>query len=420
MNIPYTSSIALEAVSKGDVHLKEVFDDLFSDLKVDSRFVNAVNKYQVEFINRNQDHLEFFGGNLLGVHIIRFKDTDVNKFYDEVLDLDFTYVKNKVKEVTTINHDFKVAGDAFNLTMIYLIHRSLISEFLVKDKAIRAATDISLIFMYRSICAIHNYYFKYPFDRRVAQEAYRRLSGKFLIKQLGSWHEVLMYRTKALLDTKGVHYPHLTNFKDDDSIVYALADTQGRIKDIIKNYAIELYRVHEEGGSISTTSSTGVDLEGEDTVKDRVGTIDNKIQNLKSIISDKDNFIRADQISIIFNISTNSSPRTMRIVLGWMSDNYQVVKHSKDIDGFISKVVYLTFFFIEKNIPINKRKDIAYVLKSIKDLFLSTRTSDSDIIKVRELGDKISKASIGRASKTLIQSTRTAIILYIALRALTN
>lgn len=413
--------LALEAATptkKQAITLKQIFDEIFDGYRFDSNFMKKINQYQIKFINRNQDHLEFFGGNLLGVQVIRFKDSDVTRFYEEVFDLDYDYVKEKVRTVTTINHTYKVAGDVLNLTLSYLIHRCLTSDFLDENKRHRAALDTALVFFYRSICAVHSYYIKYPFDSKVAQEAYSRLSGKFLIKQLGSWHEVMLYRAHALTDRSFIHYKSLIQYNDDDEIVYIIKDSQGRIKDLVKNYAIELYKVHEEGASLATTSSTVIDIDGEETIRDKVGGAESKVQHMRNLIIDKAAFINEEYIAVIARTNSNTSARIIKSTLNWMVDNYSVTKFNQEIDEFLSKVVIQSLYMIDTSIPTNKRRDIPFILKTIKDLYLSTRTTDPEIIRIRKLGDKIVKTANGRVSNSLALSTRTSIILYITLRLL--
>lgn len=415
------SAVAAEAAQKlgtTEITLRKVFNELFSDLRIDSKYARSINSYQVGFINRNQDHLEFFGGNLLGVQVIRFKDSDVNKFFDEILDIEYSFVEKEIRTVTTIDHTYKIAGDILNLTLSYLLHRCVTSEYMDDKKRHRAALDTALIFFYRCICAVHSYYFKYPFDHKVAQEAYARLSGKYLIKQLGSWQEVMIYRAERLLEKGSPHIQELFRYDNDDAAVYMIEDSQSRVKDLVKNYAIELYKVHEEGANIATTSSTMIDVDGNETTRDKVGTTETKVQTMRSLINDKNAFVRDNYISIIAKTNSNTSARIIRNTLNWMVDNYTVTKYSADIDTFLSKVIVQTMYMIETNIPINKRRDIPFILKTLKDLYLSTRTTDQDVVEIRELGNKIVKYANGRVSNSLALSTRTSVILYITLRLL--
>ena len=54
-----------------------------------------------------------------------------------------------------------------------------------------------------------------------------------------------------------------------------------------------------------------------------------------------------------------------------------------------------------------------------KNLYLSTRSTDEDLEKIRNIGEKIITASQDtKLSKSLLMSTRTALILYIIFRSL--
>jgi hypothetical protein len=124
------------------VTLADVFDEHFKHVKFDSKLARNIYLYQIGYINRNREHLEFFGSNLLGVHVVRFKDSDVLKLFEEVLDVDFLSLSDDLKKVSSINQDYKVSSDVLNLTSMYLIHRFLTSSLIVDAARKRAAYDL--------------------------------------------------------------------------------------------------------------------------------------------------------------------------------------------------------------------------------------------------------------------------------------
>ena len=131
--------------------------------------------------------------------------------------------------------------------------------------------------------------------------------------------------------------------------------------------------------------------------------------------------MKDDLISVVTKINTNSSFRIIKNTINWIVDKYTDPKEHKLIDEFMSLVVIQTLFLIENNIERTKRKDYAYVLTQLKNLFLSTRSMDPDLEKLRDLGEKIVTSANGKnMSDGLKYATRTAIILYIALRVLTG
>lgn len=402
----------------GTLTLKEVFDEYFSRVKFDSKLAKQVYQYQIGYINQNHEHLEFFGSNLLGVHVVRFKDSDVMRMYDDILDIDFLKLTEDIRKVDTINHEFKVSGDIYNLSMMYMLHRFLTSPVLQGHQRERAAYDVGVIFFYRCLAAILSHYFKYPVDPKIAQAAYAQLSNKYLIKKLGSWHKVVDYRAKDLTNPQGIHYKKLLTFVDDTATVYAINDAQGRIRDLIKNYYGEFKKVHTDGSKIATTSGTFMDAEGEETIREKTKSVEAYVSYMRNAIVDKRTFVRDELVSVIVGINTNTSFRMVKHTLLWLAENYNDGKLFKEIDDFMGSVIVQSMHLIENHIDKKHQRDYPFILSNLKNLYLSTRTVDQDIEKIRSLGVKLIYKSNGKISESLALATRTSIILYITLRAL--
>lgn len=398
--------------------LKEAFDEAFETLEVDKQVAHELYQYQFGFINRNSDHLEFFGGNLIGVQVIRFKDADVSKFFNDVIDQDFAQTTQIVRQVTTIDHSFKISGDILNLSLMYLLHRIYNSPKLTEPLREAAAYNTALIFFYRCICAICSDWFRYPADERIAQKAYANLSNKFLIKQLGSWIKVMEYRAKDLINKKGLHREAITKFTDDYSIVYAINDSQNRIRDLVKNYYSEFKQVHDDGESIGRTSSTIIDLDGEESTREKTKSVESYVTYAQHLVIDPPGFIRDDLISVIIDINTNTSSRMVKATLTWICEKYHDPKYHRQIDRFLQMVVTQTMHLIEYSISPSKRKDLPHVLQSLKNLYLSTRSTDPELLIIRDLGQELVIEASGKISKSLMMATRLSLILYISLRVI--
>lgn len=398
--------------------LKEVFDEHLKHVKFDSKLAKALYSYQIGYVNLNHEHLEFFGGNLLGVQVIRFKDSYVLKMYDEVLDIDAQKLKEDIRKLKTIDHSYKVSGDIFNLTLMYMLHRFIVADTLPKEIKERAAYDVAIIFFYRCIAALLSDWVRHPFDPKIAQLAYANLSKKFLIKELGSWGKVMDYRAKDLSGPNSVHRNNLIKFNDDSTVVNAINDSQGRIRDMVKNYYSELMNVKDSGSSIAVTSSTYIDAEGEETIKEKTKSVEAYVTYMRNSIIDKHTFVKDDLVSIISKINTNTSFRMVKHTLTWLSEHYNEGKNHKEVDDFISSVVVQSMYLIQNNIDTKHNRDYPHILLALKNLYLSTRTTDTDIDHIRDLGlDLVNKAN-GKVSNSLALATRTSIILYISLRAL--
>ena len=400
------------------ITLAMVFDEHFKHVKFDGRLAKDIYKYQIGYLNQNHEHLEFFGSNLLGVHVVRYKDSDVLKLFN-LLDVDLLQLSESIKQVDDVNQEFKISSDVFNLTCMYLIHKFLTASTLNDNQRFRAAYDCAVIFYYRCIAALMSYYFRYPTDPKVAQAAYANLSNKFLIKRLGSWHRVVDYRANALVNKKSLHYKTLFSFNNDTGIVNVLGDSQGRIRDMIKNYCKEFYKVNEEGSNIGTTSGTMINQDGEESNREKTKSVETVIVYLQSIISDKRTFIKEDLVKIITSTNSNTSYRMIKACLEWLSDSTSDPKRHEQVNEFITRVVIYTYYLIDKHMRHRSSSDYVYILNELKNLYLSTRNQDDDLIKIRKLGDQLIRASSKtKISNGLVLATRISIILYISLRAI--
>lgn len=403
------------------ITIKEVFDELFKDTKFDKKLIEKVYRFQIWFLNLSKEHLRFFGSNLIGVHTIRWrKIEDTNRFFRDILDVESQDVENKTRTITTIDQEFATTSDHLNLTIMYMIHRFITSPDLSETDRTRGAYDTALIFFYRCIAIRQSEYFKkFAADPKIAEAAYTKLSRKFLIRQLGTWGAVMEYRANALITKRKegeneLHYPTFVLFTDDQRIVSAIADSENRIRDLYKNYVAKFYDTIGEGESIGISSSTITDIEGIEKIKDKIKHVDNTISLIQRLIGDTPSFVRADLIQVISDINTNSSVRMITTTLNWVSNESTQPANFKLIDEFVRLTIIHTFHLLKES-NITKMSDIPYLLITLKNLFLSTRSVDQDLTKVRTMADKIVGKAAGKVNSSLALATRTSLILYIVL-----
>lgn len=411
-------NIAYESYSE-ELTVTQICDTFFNHVKFDNKLAKKIFNYQFNYVNSKREYVEFYGSNLLGVHTLRYPDALIYNFYNDVVRVDYKELFIALSKVKTIDQNFKVASDPFNITLMYIIHRFLTANIAEVQRK-RGAHDTALIFFYRCMAAITSDWFSYPVDPKIAQAAYARLNYKWLIKKLGSWWKVMDYRANELTVKNGLHYDKLIDMsKDYDHYVIIINDSQGRIRDIIKGYYNEFKIAHSEGDSIGSKSSTYLDVDGEETTVEKTHSVEKYVDLIRQVSGDRNSFIKDDLIRIVADINTNTSYRVIRETLEWMMDSINGPSN-KLIDNFLTKTVIHSYFLIETNIEAKQRHDLAYVLLKLKNLYLSTRGRDTDLLEIRDLAGKIIKKAHRGLSEGLQLSTRTALILYITLRVLIN
>lgn len=399
------------------ITLLDVLDRQFEELVVDKKLIERIYRFQVEFLNRDAEHLAFFGSNLIGVHVIRWRVADTLKFYREVVDLDYGALEKAIRTVTTIVHEYKISGDVLNLTLMYLIHRIASSGKLVERDRQRGCYDTALVFFYRCIAIRQSDYFHFPADPKVAQAAYAALSNKFLIKQLGSWRAVMEYRAKDLIDPKGLHYKSLVDFTNDQAVTYAISDGENRIRELYKTYYREFDHAHKQGHRIGSSSATQIDLEGVETLKEKVKSTEQYINYIRQAILDPDSFVKPDLVQVIVDINTNTSYRMLSSTLAWLAEHYNDPKWHAKIDQYLKLIVIHSFYLLSQTESASL-KDYPGMLLTLKNFYLSTRSNDKELLEIRKLGDGLIQAANGSVNNSLAMATRTATILYITLRAI--
>lgn len=397
--------------------LNDVFEEVLGDVVIDQKLVDAVFRYQTDFLNKDAEHLAFFGSNLIGVHAIRFRTSDAVKFFRDVLKMDYVTMERALKTVTTIVQEYKVTSDAMNLTLMYLIHRIGTAGKLSEKARKRGMYDTALIFFYRCIAIRQSEYFHFPADPKIAQAAYAALSNKFLIKKLGTWKAVMEYRATELLDPKGLHYTKLISFTDDMAVTYAISDSENRVRNLYKAYCAVFHKAHSEGDRIDSASATQLDLEGVEKLRERIHATEQGINYLRMTVHDRHSFVKMELIDVILKINTNTSQRMLTATLTWLSVHINDQKWHGKIDDYLRLIVIHSFHLLEE-MDMKGLRDYPALLIALKNLYLSTRSQDRELLEIRKLGDSLLKAANGSMNNSLMMSTRTATILYITLFAM--
>lgn len=397
------------------ITLKMVLDELMEGREVDKALIDRVYRYHINYLNQSREYLEFFAGNLLGVQVVRFTLKNIRDFFGDVLGLDVLEVERAIRTVTTIDHTRAISSDPMNLMIMYLIHRFLSSPKLSEKERIRGAYDAALIFFYRALAIRQSQWFHFAANRNIAQAAYARLSNKFLLKQLGSWKAVLEYRAKELINEEGIHYKQLVLFQDDDRISYAVGDSENRIKSMYKYYYREFAIAVNGSEMISTSSATIVDAENIEKLKEKFCSVDKAITLLRHALHDRQSFIKPELVKVITDINTNTSQRMLVSVLEWMSENSSSPANHAKIDDFTRLVVVHSYHLVNE-MGAGELNDVPMVLVTLKNLYLSTRSRDVELTKIRKLGEAIVKQAAGKINSSLLMATRTSVILYLTLR----
>lgn len=399
-----------------DNNILKVFHTELSHIKFDKRLFMNLYKFRIRWANKNQDHISFLGGNLIGVHSVVFSNLDFEYFFIEILKCDAEKLQKEIYSVDGINPDFNVSSDALYLTTMYLVHGFLFESDLSKDDKIAAAREAYYIFAYRAISSLITHYFKYKLDSQVALVVYERLTNRFKLKQLGSWQKLFEYRSKDLIETSGLHHNTLKKFNTDD-IVKLVNDVQGRIRETIRNIFAVLMEVIESGETFTKSTLLERNLNEEEGIKSIINREDKYTNYIKSIVHYENTFIQHDLIYVIENLITNLDKGLLIETLQWIS--LQTDKKYNDIiNNLLEEVISISIgYLIDKEQSMHNLNNIGNLLTTLRGLWISSRGDKRNIETIKYLGDKLVATATRRKTKWMIINIRIGLFLYIFLRA---
>lgn len=395
------------------------FNSLFAHCVFDKKLGEKVEEFHIKFINYNDEHISFFGGKLIGNNVVRFTNSLLHQYYD-IFGISESQIVETIKHISSIDKSRIVTSDPFNVASMYLAHAFLTSPKLKPKDQIEYATLICLILNYRFMTGFMNRFFQYPIDQQMAQALYANLSYKFLIKKLANWEEVFKYRAVSMVHEGQLHHETLKAFNDDEKILKAIADAQGRMKDMIKNIYKEFILVHRSGQRIYLNNDTIINEEGMEILRDKNIGIERYKDYILNVVKDTNTFIKNELVDLIANLMENVDKKQFIQVLEWITKQ-SFSKEEELIDDFITRNLTFSFDYINTNQSIlHHSKDIGVFLSTLRGAYMSSRSTDNNLLQLRKDGEKIVRASLDTTNQALIVTIRTSLLLYIVLRTYTK
>lgn len=397
--------------------IKTTFEEECAELAIDIKLAHDVANFQVRFATKNEEHIDFFGGKLLGVQQVRFTPQDQDKWFHDILNIDESTVGERLHALPDVNPEYFISSNPMNLSCAWLMHAFWISK-LPDDKKLDAMVNVAQVLHYKLLTSLLAHYFPYPADRATAEATYARLSYKFLIKSHASWGAFLRFLSERLV-AKGELWERPIRVMDrDDEVVRMLNDVQSRVRDYVKNIYREFMLVHQQGIKISSVSAV-VEFDGKEILRDKTRGRQGYTRYIQSIIGDKRSFIRDELVTIIEKVQPSMNPRPFRQCLEWLSDNYQ---HNDGglIESLLEETLIHSFQYLSNNSTLLRdTHDLSGLLSRLRGTYTSSRSTDPSVLELRVKAEKVAKLATGNKNPNALAALRTGILLYICLRSYT-
>lgn len=397
--------------------IKSVFDEVTREVTVDLKLIQRIHAYERAFINRNEDHINFFGGNLMGVYPMRFRPTDRDTWFVDVLGIDDLQLEDGVRLLKSIDPSWRRANDVMNLSCVWLLYAIHHGEKLTPAQKTQGMIDTLLIMQYKFLGSLMAHFYPYPADQAVMLAAYAELSRKYALKVAGSWNNLLRSRAEELLTPRSIHRRAIETLGDDKAVIYMVNDIQGRLREIVKSMTTVFYNVRARGLKI-TTEKSAMDIDGTAVFKDKTKQFSTYIRYVHDVIGDRNSFVRGDLVGVIADAMHTMNPRLLVETLEWMSLNHRRAKED-EIEQLIDETLLFAFDLITSNRDLlGPRTGLMPLLVKLRSLYMASRMSDPALLQTKDLAETVVNKAIRSKNPSVIASVRTGVQMYVVLRAL--
>lgn len=399
--------------------VKIIFEEHCSHLVFDKKLLSKLQRYERDFVHKTEDHIKFFGGNLMGHEVVKFTPTDRSRWFDEILEADEGGLRMELHALPDIEPHRHVSSDTMNLSAFWMAHRFLNSPNLNQKDREYGAMLVMLILNYKFITSILSHWFKYKADPVVAQATYDALTKRFQLKVVGTWGALLEERSEAIVERNGLHYRTLMSFNNDLDIVKMVNDVQGRIKSILKYIRDVFSKVQGDETVLVKTIAGTIDLDGDVKVRDRQKNTHKYINYIENTIPDRASFIIPQLVTVIASVITTAPKNNIQDTLEYCSENFSV-KADKELIKLPAIILEHAFDYLTKNPGVmSSGRDITGLLSKMRSVYQASKANDPLILEARRIGELVASKATGSKNKILVSAVRNALMLYILLRAFT-
>ena len=404
---------------KSDKAIFPVCEKFGVHLNITPQWALTLRRYVYGFVTRRVgmvDYLDFFGSPYLGLQKITFTTGDRNLWFSEVFDVDEEELKENLHEVHSIQKEWNVVGDVFNMTIPYLMYRVYHSKLDAKTKH-QALVDIVCMYHYKCFTSIIHNDYPYQARKEVVLETYNRLSLKYDIKRYGNWRALIEARAEFIIDPKtGIHFDAFTKMDDDKKIIYMVGDIQNRFRRLINDINKVFHEVKNKTDIISIEGAK-VNLKDELTIKS-VSKEDSQYNlYIERILTEETSFYKSELVN--YASSVLEHPNTDK--LGYLVQKFAGAWNNpkdKHCKKFVDAVITHMFEYLHSNGI--KKTNVLEVLVRLRGAYGAPKSKNDTVKDVRQIGEEIVKQLTGIKTPQTVQSLRAGLSLYIVIRILSK
>ena len=394
---------------------------------------NAVAKFMSERVdNRRETVFGITSRSLVDKFIDGVRRKLFNPVSSMTAGISNSEMKQIIKEIPTIDDNFVVASDPFNVFTIWVTYNILNSKLDNKLKY-QAAQSTLLLLHYKFFTSLVNYRFKYPANEAAMITTYESISNKFDIKVLGTWKKVMEKGADDAIDPVGIHSKTWATFDNDLKIIYIITDIQSRLRSKINLFYEAYMQVKTEGDLIGSYDTVGTDTEGQKQIMANEHGIDIAVssvyQDCMSVSRIVD--IKAMKLAVALFSAIRLDQLKQLIIafseecvkLAKLGADDKIIKDKETGEEILVGGHILIQSIIQQSYRYCRNNDIDVAIPSkfirgVKDVYTSSRINEQGILQVRDSVMYYVTKLQGSTRESTVTALKAAFIIYIVLLSL--
>lgn len=405
-------------------HIRDILQSEFP-LTITPELARQLIKMVMMFEIRDEHPLTL-NSQMFGVNKFIFMTRDRQMIFD-ILNINEEDVVRVVEKIPSINREFKVVSDAFNVLCVYTAHAILQSSLPIN---LKHDTVISVLnyMQYKLMGSAVNHYFPHGANYEIMQTVVESLSMKFSVRQAGSWKKVITERSETMaFDTKA-HHNTLLKFDNDRYILYLISDTSTRIRSQLKIITAEYYATRDTKNFISSHSSTTT-LDGVQILRESADSFSMISSALFNKILIKSSFIDEQYIKMVQTSVPRLNTSIIRRMLVTIADEARsqmeqgTTRKTKQLHGtevcigieiLLEYIVHVIYSTAIHNKSVNINSKIA-IYNNARNIMTASRTNNKELIIVRASLEDLFKRTRISSRESTISGLGIVFMLYITL-----
>jgi hypothetical protein len=406
--------------------ISEKFGDM--GITISRQQIINVEKLAVGFVLR-KTHPLTLDGPYLGVHPIAWLPSDTNALFD-LFEIRKQDIELKIRDIPSIDRNFVVTSDPFNLLSMWLVH---LAPIYIKDKKACYAfqTHILQLFLYKIFCSVVNNSFRHGANEGIMIATVASLSRKSDIVRYESWRRLIDSHVEKILDSNDRFYKTIVDGSPDDMFLRVISESQTSLRAKIVTFAQSYYEAHSTGNSVGSKSAVGQNGDGEKIVAQTASVIESATAAMTAELLNQHMFVHDISVDDVQKMHSTISARMLKTallkinetaVLQTSARTFDKVQTGKDGTLYIG-VRVLVIEIIRSMIRICRERRInmgnqVQVFTEMRNVYTSSRNTDPDIIAIKRsvanLVDSFNITSNDASRSTL----RLAVIYYLIYRTM--